>query len=94
MGLSTLEHYVGALGGRLEIHAVLDDADTKLTALIGAADRKQGDGALAQSHESLAARDALIHAGAGTCCGCRWTPATRPQRRLVDLGVTGFGRKR
>ena len=31
MGLSTLER--DALGGRLEIHVVLDDADTKLTAL-------------------------------------------------------------
>ena len=31
MGLSTLER--DALDGRLEIHVVLDDADTKLTAL-------------------------------------------------------------
>lgn len=30
--LSTLERYVEALGGRLEIHAVFDDADIKLTA--------------------------------------------------------------
>jgi len=30
--LSSLERYVEALGGKLEIHAVFDDADTKLTA--------------------------------------------------------------
>jgi DNA-binding XRE family transcriptional regulator len=30
--LSTLERYVEALGGRLEIHAVFEDADIKLTA--------------------------------------------------------------
>ena len=30
--LSTLERYVKALGGKLEIHAVFDDADIKLTA--------------------------------------------------------------
>ena len=30
--LSTLERYVEALGGKLEIHAVFDDADIKLTA--------------------------------------------------------------
>jgi transcriptional regulator with XRE-family HTH domain len=30
--LSTLERYVEALGGRLEIHAVFDDADIKLSA--------------------------------------------------------------
>jgi DNA-binding XRE family transcriptional regulator len=30
--LSTLERYVEALGGRLELHAVFDDADIKLTA--------------------------------------------------------------
>jgi hypothetical protein len=30
--VSTLERCVEALGGRLEIHAVLDDADIKLTA--------------------------------------------------------------
>lgn len=30
--LSTLERYVEALGGRLEIHAVFDDDDVKLTA--------------------------------------------------------------
>lgn len=30
--LSTLERYVEALGGRLEIHAVFDDQDVKLTA--------------------------------------------------------------
>jgi transcriptional regulator len=29
--LSTLERYVEALGGKLEIHAVFDDADIKLT---------------------------------------------------------------
>jgi DNA-binding XRE family transcriptional regulator len=29
--LSTLERYVEALGGRLEIHAVFDDHDVKLT---------------------------------------------------------------
>jgi len=30
--LSTIERYVEALGGRLEIHAVFDDADIKLSA--------------------------------------------------------------
>jgi DNA-binding XRE family transcriptional regulator len=30
--LSTLERYVQALGGQLEIHAVFDDQDIKLTA--------------------------------------------------------------
>lgn len=30
--LSTFERYVEALGGKLEIHAVFDDADIKLTA--------------------------------------------------------------
>jgi hypothetical protein len=30
--LSTLERYVEALGGRVEIHAVFDDEDVKLTA--------------------------------------------------------------
>lgn len=30
--LSTLERYVQALGGKLEIHAVFDDQDVKLTA--------------------------------------------------------------
>ncbi len=30
--LSTLERYVEALGGKLEIHAVFDDADIKLIA--------------------------------------------------------------
>lgn len=30
--LSTLERYVEALGGRLEIHAVFDDTDVKLSA--------------------------------------------------------------
>jgi DNA-binding XRE family transcriptional regulator len=30
--LSTLERYVEALGGQLEIHAVFDDQDIKLTA--------------------------------------------------------------
>jgi DNA-binding XRE family transcriptional regulator len=30
--LSTLERYVEALGGKLEIHAVFDDTDVKLTA--------------------------------------------------------------
>ena len=30
--LSTLERYVEALGGKLEIHAVFDDADIKLSA--------------------------------------------------------------
>jgi DNA-binding XRE family transcriptional regulator len=30
--LSTLERYVEALGGKLEIHAVFDDADVKLSA--------------------------------------------------------------
>lgn len=30
--VSTLERYVEALGGKLEIHAVFDDADIKLTA--------------------------------------------------------------
>ena len=30
--LSTLERYVEALGGKLEIHAVFDDVDIKLTA--------------------------------------------------------------
>jgi transcriptional regulator with XRE-family HTH domain len=30
--LSTLERYVEALGGRLEIHAIFDDDDVKLTA--------------------------------------------------------------
>lgn len=30
--LSTLERYVEALGGKLEIHAVFDDEDVKLTA--------------------------------------------------------------
>jgi hypothetical protein len=30
--LSTLERYVEAFGGRLEIHAVFDDDDVKLTA--------------------------------------------------------------
>lgn len=30
--LSTLERYVEALGGKLELHAVFDDADIKLTA--------------------------------------------------------------
>jgi DNA-binding XRE family transcriptional regulator len=30
--LSTLERYVQALGGRLEIHAVFDDEDVKLSA--------------------------------------------------------------
>jgi DNA-binding XRE family transcriptional regulator len=30
--LSTLERYVAALGGKLEIHAVFDDDDVKLTA--------------------------------------------------------------
>jgi hypothetical protein len=30
--LSTLERYVEALGGKLEIHAVFDDDDVKLTA--------------------------------------------------------------
>ena len=30
--LSTLERYVEALGGKLEIHAIFDDADIKLTA--------------------------------------------------------------
>jgi DNA-binding XRE family transcriptional regulator len=30
--LSTLERYVEALGGKLEIHAVFDDADIKLAA--------------------------------------------------------------
>ena len=39
MGLSTLER--DALDGRLEIHVVLDDTDTKLTALRAAADRKK-----------------------------------------------------
>ena len=39
VGLSTLER--DALDGRLEIHAVLDDADTKLTASRAAADRKK-----------------------------------------------------
>jgi transcriptional regulator with XRE-family HTH domain len=29
--LSTLERYVEALGGRLEIHAIFDDDDVKLT---------------------------------------------------------------
>ncbi len=29
--LSTLERYIEALGGRLEIHAVFDDQDVKLT---------------------------------------------------------------
>jgi hypothetical protein len=32
MRLSTLERYVEALGGKLEIHAVFDDADIKLSA--------------------------------------------------------------
>ncbi len=31
-GLSTLERYVQALGGKLEIHAVFDDQDVTLTA--------------------------------------------------------------
>ena len=39
VGLSTLQRY--ALDGRLEIHVVLDDADTKLTAVRAAADRKK-----------------------------------------------------
>jgi DNA-binding XRE family transcriptional regulator len=30
--LSTLERYIEALGGKLELHAVFDDADIKLTA--------------------------------------------------------------
>jgi hypothetical protein len=30
--LSTLDRYVEALGGKLEIHAVLDDGDIKLNA--------------------------------------------------------------
>lgn len=29
--LSTLERYIEALGGRLEIHAVFDDSDVKLS---------------------------------------------------------------
>jgi hypothetical protein len=52
---STLERYVDAVGGRVEIHAVLDDADTKLT------DSKRPPAARSswravQSDESLARR--------------------------------------
>jgi hypothetical protein len=61
--VSTLERYVDALGGHLEIHAVLEDADTKLTALIAAADRKKEMARWPKSHESLAARDARIRVG-------------------------------
>jgi hypothetical protein len=75
--LSTLER--DALDGRLEIHVVLDDADTKLTAVERPPTARRRWRAV-QSHEALAARNARIHAGAGTCCGCRRTPATRPER--------------
>ena len=52
MGLSALE--CDALDGRLEIHVVLDDADTNLTALEWPPTAR-GDGAAVQSHEALAA---------------------------------------
>ena len=55
MGLSTLECYVDALGGRLEIQAVLDDADTKLTASKRPPAARSSWRAV-QSDESLAAR--------------------------------------
>ena len=53
MGLSTLER--DALDGRLEIHVVLDDADTKLTALERPPTARRRSRAV-QSHEALAAR--------------------------------------
>jgi hypothetical protein len=80
VGLSTVERYVDALGGRLEIHAVLDDADTKLTALIAGADPKKEMARWPNPMNRLRRGEARTHAGAGTCCGCRRTPATRPGR--------------
>jgi hypothetical protein len=53
VGLSTLER--DALDGRLEIHVVLDDADTKLTALERPPTARRRWRAV-QSHEALAAR--------------------------------------
>ena len=52
MGLSSLERCVDALGGRLEIHAVLDDADTTLTALSGRRPQ-EGDGGLSDPTNRL-----------------------------------------
>jgi predicted aminopeptidase len=75
-----LERYAGARGGRFEIHAVLDDADTKLTALIAAADRTKEMARWPNPMNRLRREDARIHAGAGTCCSCRRTPATGPLR--------------
>jgi hypothetical protein len=53
VGLSTLER--DALDGRLEIHVVLDDADTKLTGLERPPTARRRWRAV-QSHEALAAR--------------------------------------
>ena len=84
VGLSTLER--DALDGRLEINVVLDDADTKLTALERPATARRRWRAV-QSQEALAARGARIHAGAGTCCGCRRTPASSADVIAVKRAV-------
>ena len=83
MGRLTLERYVDALGGRLEIHAVLYDADTTLTAL---SDRRpqEGDGALSNPMNRLRRGDARIHAGA------EGRPQLVPGRRLT--GAAGDDR--
>ena len=79
MGLSTLER--DALDVRLEIHVVLDYADTKLTPSSGR--RPQGDGAPSNFIEALAARGRPHprRSGHGRCGGAgraRSRPPARP----------------
>ena len=71
VGRSPLER--DALDGRLEIHAVLDDADTRSPAQSGRRPQ-EGDGAPSNPMKRLRRGDARIHAGAGTCCGCNRRP--------------------
>jgi hypothetical protein len=79
VGLSTLER--DALDVRLEIHVVLDYADTKLTPSSGR--RPQGDGAPSNFIEALAARGRPHprRSGHGRCGGAgraRSRPPARP----------------
>ena len=77
VGVSTLER--NALDGRLEIHVVRDDADIKLTALERPPTARKRWRTVHPA-KCLRRGDACIPAGAGTCCGCRRTPASRPER--------------
>ena len=80
VGRSTLER--DALDGRLEIHAVLDDADTKVTGSERPPTARRRWSAV-QSHEALAARGRPHPRRSGHVLRLQRTPASRPLRSSV-----------